>query len=107
MNRGVGRALRNYEQRLFLLTADGQIAATASGGPIQTSKWAGDREHNVSAKAVFKNVPVGSYQFAIGLHDEKSHRDIELPIAGGGASGSYRVDNISVMADKPASDSVR
>ena len=29
-NRGVGRALRNYEQRFYLLTADGRVAATAS-----------------------------------------------------------------------------
>ena len=107
MNRGVGRALRNYEQRFYLLAADGHVAATTSGGPIQTNKWASDREHNVLAKVVFENVPAGTYQLAIGLHDEKSGRDIELPIAGGGPSGSFRIGNISVTADKPASDSVR
>ena len=107
MNRGVGRALRNYEQRLYLLAADGSVATQASGGPIQTGTWAADREHNVLAKTVFKNVPVGTYQFAIGLHDDKSGHDIELPLEGGGPSGSYRIGNISVTADKPASDSVR
>ena len=54
-----------------------------------------------------KNVPIGKYQLAIGLHDEKSGRDIELPIAGGGPAGSYQVGSISVTADKSASDSVR
>jgi hypothetical protein len=107
MNRGVGRALRNYEQRLSLLATDGHVAATASGGPIQTSKWAADREQSVLAKAVFTNVPAGTYELAIGLHDEKTRRDIELPIAGRGPSGSYRVGSISVTADKPDSNSVR
>jgi hypothetical protein len=106
-NRGAGRALRNYEQRLYLLAADGHVAATASGGPIQTSKWAEDGEHNVLAKVLFKNVPPGAYQIAIGLHDEKSGRDIELPLTGGGASGSYLVSNISVAADKPMPESVK
>jgi hypothetical protein len=107
MNRGVGRALRDYEQRLSLVAADGQVAATASGGSIQSSKWAAGGEHNTSANAVFRNVPSGSFQLAIGLHDDKSNRDINLPLAGGGSSGSYRVGNIRVTADKPAPDPVR
>jgi hypothetical protein len=107
LNRGVGRALRDYELRLVLITADGHVAATASGGLIQTSKWTAGREHNVSAQVVFKNVPAGVYAFAVGLHDEKSNRDIELPIAGLGPSGSYRFGNISATADKSASDAVR
>jgi hypothetical protein len=107
MNRGVGRALRDYELRFFLVTAGGHVAATASGGPIQTSKWAAGRKHNVSAQAVFKNVPAGDYAFAIGLHDKKSNRDIELPIASHGQSGSYQVGHVTATADKPASDAVR
>lgn len=106
-NRGVGRALRNYELRFDLLAPDGHVAAAASGGPIETSKWITPEDHNVRAKAVFKNIALGTYELAIGLRDEKSGRDIELPIAGSGASGSYRIGTISITADKPASESVR
>jgi hypothetical protein len=106
-NRGVGRALRDYEQRLYLVAEDGHVAATASGGPIQTSKWAADQEHNVLTKAVFKNVTTGTYQLAIGLHDETSRRDIELPIAGVGPSGVYRIGRVCVTADNPASQAVK
>lgn len=106
-NRGVGRALRDYELRFSLITADGHVAATASGGVIQTSKWATGREHHMSAQAVFKNVPAGDYAFAVGLYDDKTNRDIELPIAGRGPSGSYRLGNISVTADKAVSNAVK
>jgi hypothetical protein len=107
INRGVGRALRDYEQRFYLVAADGHVAATASGGPIQTSDWVADGEHTVLATAEFKNVPDGSYQLAIGLHDEQVRRAIELPIEAGGPSGSYRIGNISVTADKADADAVK
>src|SRR5205085_542001 len=107
INRGVGRALRDYELRLYLVAADAHIVATASGGPVQTSKWAAVGEHNVTAQALFKNVPAGTYQLAIGLHDKTSQRNIELPVAGSGQLGSYRVGDISVTADKPTSGKVR
>ena len=107
INRGVGRALRDYEQRISLVGADGHVVATASGGPLQTSKYTADRERNGAAEAVFKNVPAGTYQLAIGLHDEKTKCNIELPISGSCPTGSYRVGNIIVTADKPASDQVR
>jgi Domain of unknown function (DUF4832) len=107
INRGVGRALRDYELRLSLVAADGHIAATTSGGPLPTGKWIAGEERNGTVKAVFKKAPAGTYQLAIALHDNKTNRNIELPIAGGGLAGSYRVGNISITADKPASDPVR
>jgi hypothetical protein len=95
-SRGVGRALRDYELQFSLVTLGGRVVATASGGLVQTNKWAAGQEHNVSAKAVFKNVPAGSYELAIGLYDDKSHREIELPIAGVGPSGKYRIGPVTV-----------
>jgi hypothetical protein len=96
MNRGVGRALRDYELQFSLVSPGGRVVATTSGGPIQTNKWAAGQEHNVSAKAEFKNVPAGNYQFAIDLYDEKSRREIELPISGVGPSGKYRIGPMTV-----------
>jgi hypothetical protein len=107
INRGVGRALRDYELRLSLLTPDGHLAATTSGGPIQTSKWAAAEEHYVTAKGVFKNVPARSYGLAIGLYDKKSHREIGLPIKGAEPNGVYQIGDIQVIADTAASDTVR
>jgi hypothetical protein len=107
MNRGVGRALRDYELRFSLVSPDGHLAASTSGGLIQTSKWAAAEEHNVTANGVFKNVPARSYGFAIGLYDEKSRREIGLPIKNVGPSGVYRIGDIQVIADTGASHTVR
>jgi hypothetical protein len=107
MNRGVGRALRDYELRFSLLSPDGHLAATTSGGPIRTSKWTAAEEHNVTAKGVFKSVPAGSCEFALSLYDKKSRHEIELPIQGVGPSGVYRIGHVQVIADTAASDTVR
>jgi hypothetical protein len=100
INRGVGRALRDYELRLSFVTADGQVAATASGGLIQSSKWTSGQEYDASDKATLTELPAGSYEIAIGLHDKISHRAIELPLAGGGPAGRYRIGHIQVADSK-------
>ena len=100
VNRGVGRALRDYELRLALVSADGRVAAVASGGPIPCRKWVFGEEYQVFNKAVFKHSPVGSYGIAIGLHDKTSNREIELPIAGGGPAGWYQIGHIQVTDSK-------
>jgi hypothetical protein len=107
INRSVGRALRDYEIRFSLVVPDGNVAATTSGGLIQTSEWAADQEHNVATKVVFEDILAGNYEIAISLHDQKSGREIDLPIAGGGPHGMYRIGTVSVKADKPAADQVK
>lgn len=107
VNRGVGRASQDYEIRFSLIRPDGRLAATATGGPIQTSKWVADRVHNTVITAVFKNVPAGNYEFAIGLHNERSNRDIDMPIDCAEPAGYYRIGPIKVTADKPASAAVK
>ena len=107
LNRGVGRALRNYELRLALVSTDGKVAATAPGGPIRTSTWIAGSDYNVATSATFKNVKSGSYELAIGVHDAQTNRDIELPIVGGLEGGFYEIGNIAVTADKRAANAVR
>ena len=64
-------------------------------------------ENNVATNVVFKDVAAGNYEFAIGLRDKKLGREIDLPIAGGGPHGIYRIGTVSVKADKPAVDQVK
>jgi hypothetical protein len=99
-NRGVGVALRDFELQFSLISSDGQLAATTSGGPVQTSKWAAAAEYNSSPKVEFENVAAGDYEFAVGLLDDKTHRRIELPIADVGPCGVYRIGPIHVTADR-------
>jgi hypothetical protein len=95
-NRSVGRALRDYELRCALLSPDGRVVATSSVGSIGTSRWVADRAYDLSVTAKFENVASGCYQLALGLHDEQTDRDIQLPIAGGGLEGWYRIGQIDV-----------
>jgi Domain of unknown function (DUF4832) len=107
INRGVGRALRDYELRFSLSNADGHVVATSSAGKVETSRWIAGQEYHVLATAKFENGPARDYEFAIGFRDGKSQRDIELPLADRGPGGFYRIGHIKVTADKPASHSVK
>jgi hypothetical protein len=95
-NRGVGRALRDYTLRFAIVNADGRISATSWVGPVKTGRWVAGRAYYVSAQARFDDVPVGCYTLAIGLHDEQSKREIQLPIARCGPDVWYRVGEMKV-----------
>ncbi len=105
-NRGVGRALRDYELRWTLLNKAGQRVGTASSGPLPTSTWVADRDYPVATSAMFKDVPAGDYQLALSLHDPKTNRVIELPLAEGLPGGLYPVGNLTMTADNLAPGSV-
>jgi hypothetical protein len=95
VNRGVGRALRDYDLRLCLIDSGGRVTAKTAGGTITTSRWVAGEEYPTQINATFANVPIGKYRFAIGLYDSKSKRAIELPIAQRAADGLYRIGSIT------------
>jgi hypothetical protein len=99
INRGVGRALRDYELHLGLFTIDGKEVATTTAGPIHSSAWSAGRDYNIAIKATFKNVKPGDYQFAIGLFDKATNREIELPLANN-VGGYYRIGNVTTTTNE-------
>ncbi len=101
-NRGVGRALRDYELRLALVDKEGRVATVASGGRIHSSAWIAGRDYNVATNVLFKNLAAGTYEFAIGLNDKSTNRALALPLAGSTIDGLYRIGNMVVATDKPA-----
>lgn len=108
VNRGVGRALWDYELQLSLLDAAGDAAATMSGGILQTSQWVAGQNYVVPVKMTFASVATGKYELSIGLHDPKLNREIALPLSQITPAGSYRISSIEVTADRrPAPDAVK
>ncbi len=98
VNRGVGRALRDYELRLYILASDGHAVATTSGGTLETSRWVAGNEYVVHRNVTFWKAPTGGYEIALALYDGKSHREIELPIAHRGPAGPYQIGDIKCLS---------
>ena len=72
VNRGVGRAMRDY--RLRLRAGD----ATCDAGTLPTSKWIKGQTYDVSVRASFKSA--GRHAVQIELIDPASDRPIALPL---------------------------
>lgn len=82
VNRGTGRALRDFALRLRLADEQGRTLAETDAGPLPTSQWLeGDRQR-VAALASFPRVAgTGTVaRLLLGLYDEASGRAIQLPL---------------------------
>lgn len=83
INRGAGRALRDYALRLRLADEQGRVLAEADTGPLPTSRWLeGDRQH-VSATATFPRIAgtATGARLLIALHYTTTGRVIALPLS--------------------------
>jgi hypothetical protein len=100
VNRGVGRALRDYTLRFSLLGTDGKVVGQASAEQIRSSDWVAGHDYDIDVSTEFKNIKLRNYRLAFSLYDDQTGRTIELPIEGAAAGGRYRVGDINVTADK-------
>ncbi len=96
VNRGVGRALRDYKLMAGLIRADSATEARMIGGAIPTSRWIAKEKYATETSLKFADVAPGEYDLAIGLIDPQTSRAIELPLENGVAGGLYRVSKISI-----------
>jgi hypothetical protein len=99
VNRGVGRALRDYEVRYSLHDRNECVVATSASQQIRTSKWVSGEEYVVHVQSRFERAPAGDYLLAITLRDNESGAEIEMPIGRHGTHG-YRIGRVRLMADK-------
>ncbi|HEX3600193.1 MAG TPA: DUF4832 domain-containing protein [Lacipirellulaceae bacterium] len=95
-NRGVGRALANYELVAALVNAEGTAVATASGGRVPTSRWVANEQYSVDAALTFAGASSGNYDLTIGLVDRRTARPIELPLERCTSRGLYRIGAITI-----------
>ena len=99
INRGVGRALRDYRLKLVLADDQGKAVTTCDAGPLATANWVKGKSYQISKEAVFHNVAPGKYQLRLGLVDPATSQSIALPLRAE-ESGSYLVGTIEITASK-------
>lgn len=83
INRGTGRALRDYLLRLRLADKRGQTLAQSDAGTLPTSQWLEGDKHTLNVDAAFPNIggDSGAAKLFIALHDPATGRNIKLPLS--------------------------
>jgi len=92
VNRGVGRAMRDYRLNISLTDEAGRPIATADAGPLDTDAWIKGETYKAKCDATFRSkVPRGTYSIQISLVDPRGGGPIRLPLAGGNGTGAYTI----------------
>jgi hypothetical protein len=97
VNRGVGRALRDYGLRLILADAKGQTRSTCDAGPLETSRWERDVVYRVQKEVAWRVVPAGEGELRVALTDPGTGRSIALPLAVGSREGGYPMGGVRLI----------
>jgi hypothetical protein len=98
INRGVGRALRDYRIQFVLLGPKGTKVAELAPDTLRTSQWLPGEISPARHAVQFEQVPPGEYQLAFSLSDPVTQRTIELPIVGIGADQRCPIGQVLVQA---------
>jgi hypothetical protein len=97
VNRGVGRAMRDFLLRLSLRDSQGKPMATCDIGALQTSRWLHGEQQTAAHTTRFKGVPPGQYELCVELIDPQSHQPIALPLKRKVGEGVYALGQIKVQ----------
>lgn len=89
VNRGVGRALRDFDATFRLTGPDGKQAADAASVTVPSSTWLPQHTYRVTTTVAFATVPVAKPLLWLRLADPRDGRSIGLPLRGGTADGFY------------------
>ncbi len=98
VNRGVGRALRDYQIEFLLTYPAGAKAAASTPDTLGTSQWLQGTTYPAAHQVTFQNLPPGEYQLAFTLRDPATQRAIALPLPGSGEAGRYEIGRIVLVA---------
>lgn len=98
VNRGVGRAPRDFQLFLQLRDENGRTIATSHPVKLETSRWIAGEVYPAATKIAFKDVPKGVYQLALDLRDPQSGKSIALPLLAGDASHAYPLGKVEIIA---------
>ena len=94
VNRGVGRAMRDYRLRVTLVDAAGKVAAAAEGDALDTDSWIKGETYKTTSGVTFDGLTPGSYDLCIGLTDPRDDKPIRLPLPGMRGDGSYAIGRV-------------
>ncbi len=89
VNRGVGRALRDFAVSFRLTDAEGQHAADSTSTTVPSSTWVQGQTYRVNTTVSFATLPVGKPALWLRLTDPRDNRSIALPLRGGTPDGFY------------------
>lgn len=95
VNRGMGRALRDYQIQFLLIGSDGAKVAESAPYLLGTSQWLQGTVYPAAHEVTFQNLSPGEYQLAFVLHDPVTRRTIVLPLPGG-EEGRYEIGRVKV-----------
>jgi hypothetical protein len=96
LNRGVGRAQRNFDLFLSLHDQTGAALCSVNAGAISTSQWIKAATYSATNTATFKDLWPGHYSLALRVVDSTRQRTIELPLKNRNRDGSYKVGAVTV-----------
>lgn len=98
LNRGVGKAARKFHLHVALMDEQGQAAATADAGSLETDRWLNNLAYRVSRKVILQGVKAGRYDLRIALIDPRTGKPLGLPIAENSKDGFYRAGPINLVS---------
>ncbi|MDB6153393.1 MAG: hypothetical protein JWL90_1846 [Chthoniobacteraceae bacterium] len=96
INRGVGRAQRNFELLVSLRDKTDAAVFRADAGPIPSSQWVKGATYSTTHTLTFENLTPGDYWLAVRVVDPATRRTIELPLKHKLADGSYTLGIVTV-----------
>jgi len=97
VNRGVGRALRDYQLTFWLVGPDGLRVAESNGHQLQTASWVKGETYTVKQRVSFPFAKPGHYRIAISLRDPNTSRPIALPLHTKIGDDTYPIGPVEVF----------
>ena len=94
INRGVGRAIQDFDLHGSLVDSQDQVVGTANAGPLGNDQWIRGQSYPVAKELRF-SVPPGQYRLCLAVIDPRTGKPIALPLGEGRADGSYGIGTIA------------
>ncbi len=102
VNRGVGRAMREYEARWTIAARDGSRLADSGWQALPTARWIQGETYSIAQRIEKLREPLatGEYRLLLELRDPRDHAPIQLPLSDVAASGTYVIGEFEVTASR-------
>ena len=94
VNRGVGRAMRDFTLKLDLADGKGNTVASCDAGAMGTSKWVKGESYAVAKDVTFRDVAPGECVMRMSVVDPAGGKAIALPLRDRREDGSCKVGTV-------------
>ena len=96
VNRGVGRALRDYCLQFYLVPAQEGRVTRSESYEIPTSSWVAGKTYPIMRRVRFPKIKPGDYRVGIAMKDLRSGRSIHLPLKEIDPDHGYLIGSLQV-----------